>query len=312
LLAITINISSAQTSADFETDSITTETLVASSFINSNEGWIADDAGTLWHTTNAGQSWSPVSTEKVFLKLDFTDAHHGYGITIDAVYKTADGGNTWSALNLPGNVGSAICFLDNNNGFVSGQEVIYKTSDGGTSWLTVSTEGVSFVDYYFLNASTGMAAAFDEDSYRSLWRTTDGGLSRSNVYAKENYFINSVWFTDENNGWAAGYYAKSGKGKLPVLNHTTDGGLTWQNAYINLHPGDLKGQALIDIRFKNGLEGIALATYSENVITSDGGATWHLTYDDEDLIPSFGIYNLLDGFKEIYLAGKNGYVTKWK
>jgi photosystem II stability/assembly factor-like uncharacterized protein len=164
----------------------------------------------------------------------------------------------------------------------------------------------------FLNASTGMAAAFDEDSYRSMWRTTDGGLSWSNVYKEANYFINSVWFNDENSGWAAGYYAKSGKGKLPIINHTTDVGLTWKNAYINLHPGDLKGQELMDIRFKNELEGIALATYSENVITSDGGITWHLTYDDEDLIPSYGIYKALDGYGEIFLIGKYGYVTIWK
>ncbi|MBS1658850.1 MAG: hypothetical protein JST18_12250 [Bacteroidetes bacterium] len=312
LQGITINISSAQTSADFETDSITTHTLLASSFINDDEGWIADDAGNLWHTDNAGQSWSPIATQKIFIKLDFTDVQRGYGITTDAAYKTVDGGNTWSALNLPGNVGSAICFFDNSTGIVSGKEVIYKTTDDGATWQTVSTGGVSFVDYYFLNASTGIAAAFDEDSYQCIWRTTDGGQNWSNVYKEENYFITSVWFTDENNGWAAGYYTRQGKGKLPIINHSKDGGLTWKNVYINLHPGDLKGQALIDIRFRNALEGIALATYSENVITSDGGATWHLTYDDEDLIPSYGIYKLLDSFNEIYLAGKNGYVTRWK
>lgn len=312
LLAATINTSSAQTTADFETDSITTHTLLASSFINDHEGWIADDAGNLWHTTNAGQSWSPISAEKIFLKLDFTDEHFGYGITTDAAYKTVDGGNTWTALNLPGNVGSAICFLDNNTGIVSGKEVIYNTTDGGATWQTASTGGVSFVDYYFLNASTGIAAAFDEDSYQCIWKTTDGGQNWSNVYREENYNITSVWFTDENNGWAAGYFTKQGKGKLPIINHSNDGGLTWKNVYINLHPGDLKGQALIDIRFKNALEGIALADYSENVITNDGGATWQLTYDDEDLIPSYGIYKLLDGFNEIYLTGKNGYVTQWK
>ncbi len=46
----------AQTSADFDTDSITTNTLVASSFISDNEGWLADNTGILWHTGDAGES----------------------------------------------------------------------------------------------------------------------------------------------------------------------------------------------------------------------------------------------------------------
>lgn len=100
---------------------------------------------------------------------------------------------------------------------------------------------------------------------------------------------------------------------MPVINHTSDGGLTWQNVYTNWHPGDLKGQALIDIRCRIELEGIALAAYSENVITSDGGTTWNLTYnDEEDIIPSFGIYKTLDGLNDLYITGKKGDVTKWK
>ncbi len=244
--------------------------------------------------------------------MEFTDALTGYGITSDAAYKSTNGGNTWSALSLPDTVGGAIYFHDNNNGFISGIGEIYKTGNGGATWTTVATEGVSFLDYYFVNVSTGIAAAY-ADSYRCIWRTTDGGLTWSNVYHEQNYFINSVWFTDENSGWAAGYYEKNGKGKLPVIIHTSDGGLTWQNVYINLHPGDLKGQALIHIRFRSELEGIALASYSENVITSDGGETWNLTYnDEEDIIPSYGNYKTLAGFNTLYLAGKRGYVTKWK
>lgn len=303
----------AQLSADFETTNITTNTLVASSFISDDEGWMADDGGNLWHTSNAGNSWSSITTEKYFLKLDFTDALHGFALTVDAAFKTIDGGNNWTALYMPGNVGSTLYFFDNNTGLISGNGVIYKTADGGSNWSSVSTEGISFIDFYFVNSSTGIGAAYDEENYECLWRTTDGGATWSNVYHEKNYFITSVWFTDENNGWAAGYYTEMGRGQLPIINHTSDGGATWENVYFNDHPGDIIGEALIDIRFKNSLEGVAIASYSENVITSDGGVTWNLTYDEnEDLIPSYGIYQALGGYSDIYLTGRKGNVTKWK
>lgn len=145
----------AQIDAQFESSNITVNTLVASSFINDNEGWIADDAGTLFHTSDAGLSWNSISSDINFLNLVFINAQFGYGITEDAAYKTKDGGTTWSTLSLPAKIGTSIYFLDNQTGFISGFGEIYKTTDGGDSWTTVSTEGVSFDDFFheFLNWS---------------------------------------------------------------------------------------------------------------------------------------------------------------
>jgi len=307
-------VSSAQTSADFVTDSITTHTLLASSFINDNEGWTVDDAGTVWHTGNGSQSWSSVASEKYFLKLDFADALHGFGLTSYSAYKTTDGGSTWSVMNMPGGIISAVYFQNKDTGFISGDQVIYKTTDGGNTWATIQTAGVSFVDYYFVSGSTGIAAAYDEQSYKCIWRTTDDGATWSNTYSSENYFITSVWFTDSNNGWAAGYYDQTGLGKFPVINHTSDGGQTWTNVYMNQDPGDIKGEALIDIRFRNAQQGFALSTYSQSIITSDGGVTWSFTHDDngDAMIPDWGMYKSLDGSSKMFLTGRHGYVTEWK
>jgi photosystem II stability/assembly factor-like uncharacterized protein len=112
LFVLSSDLSSAQINGSFESSIITANTLVASSFINDNEGWMADDKALLWHTSNAGQTWSSVLTDKYFLKLQFLDPINGYGITADALYKTTESGNTWSALSLPGNIGTALYFLD--------------------------------------------------------------------------------------------------------------------------------------------------------------------------------------------------------
>jgi photosystem II stability/assembly factor-like uncharacterized protein len=233
LLIASVTQSHAQNNGTFENSVITGNTLVASSFINDNEGWLADNGGILWHTSNAGQSWSSVFIEKYFTRLQFTDALNGFGITADAAYKTMDGGNTWSILSLPGSISNSLYFLDDNTGFITGNKTIYKTTNSGTTWTTILTNGASFTDYYFINASLGIATANDNDLYQSIWRTTDGGLNWTNVFDEPNYLMNSIWFTDENTGWAAGSYDQIGLGQEPQIIHTTDGGLTWQNVFIS-------------------------------------------------------------------------------
>ena len=182
--------------------------------------------------------------------------------------------------------------------------------------LVVSkTEGVSFSDFYFINPTVGIAAASDIDSSRTIWRTEDGGLNWTNVFSQRNYFINAIWFTTDQVGWAVGYFEDVGRGKKPIINQSTDGGLTWKNIYTNLSAGgDRSGEPLLDIQFKNEHEGLALSNYSESAITVDGGLTWNLTYDGDgkELIPAYGLYKCIGGQSKMYIAGRQGTVTQWK
>jgi photosystem II stability/assembly factor-like uncharacterized protein len=313
ILLFTIRLH-AQLSAEFETDSLTANTFVSSSFISDHEGWLADDAGNLWHTADGGTSWTSYPTEINFLNIDFTDAMNGFGLTSEAAYKTFDGGNTWSLLTLSGTTGKSLNFLDASTGFISGNEVIYKTTDGGQSWTSISNEGINFLDYFFMDENTGVAAVYDTDSTRSIMRTTDGGLQWNHVYAAEDFFINAVWVTNENTAWAAGYYASTARGNYPAIIRSTDGGVTWENTYLNRETGNRKGERFVDIRFRNELEGYALSAYSESVYTIDGGQTWNFLYDESGtcFVPDWGIYQVLAGVHDLYLLGRNGYVTKWK
>lgn len=298
---------------NFQTDTISSTTLISSSFISDSEGWIADDAGMLHHTTNAGLSWSAVPVEKKFSKLKFTGSLTGYGIFSGGLYKSDNGGNSWSLLPLPGSVQPAIHFFDQSAGLVSGNNCLYKTTNGGASWSTVNT-GVDFVHYFFISSTIGLAASRDEDSTRCIWRTTNGGESWTSVYSEENFYVNSIWFTDENTGWAAGYRERAGRGKLPTIHRSDDGGLTWENVYFNEELVSLKGEEFLDIRFKNEMVGFAVSSYSQSVMTVDGGLTWQFTHDDEgnEVIPDWGIYKFLDGFNVLYLIGRKGTVTKWE
>jgi len=70
---------------------------------------VAGVSGTFLKTTNAGTSWTPISTNITgdFQKMRFIDATTGYAIVNvsgkGGIYKTSDGGTNWTKLNLVGN-----------------------------------------------------------------------------------------------------------------------------------------------------------------------------------------------------------------
>jgi photosystem II stability/assembly factor-like uncharacterized protein len=302
----------AQVNPHFETDTISTSNIVACSFISDDKGWLADDQENILKTTNGGAIWSTVPVELKFSKLDFIDELNGFGITSSATYKTIDGGSNWTILALPCENPKALYFLDSNNGFVSGDEVINRTTNGGVNWSSISTEGVSFTDFFFLNSTAGVAVAHDENNYQCIWRTEDAGSTWVNVFSEEDCFLNAVWFNSETAGWAVGYLLEPGNREIPVINKTVDAGLTWTRAYINVHAHDA-GEALLDVRFKNEMEGLVTSGYSESLITNDGGETWQLTYDNAiQNLPSSGIYKTMGGYQNLFIAGRKGIVTTWK
>ncbi|MBS1656533.1 MAG: hypothetical protein JST18_00390 [Bacteroidetes bacterium] len=296
----------------FENSEITNNTFVSSSFISDEEGWLADNNGKLWHTSDAGETWDSMFLENQFLKMHFTDALYGFALESDIAYKTFDGGHSWSPLILPGIIGKALYFLDYQTGFISGYQKYFRTTDGGASWLTVFTEYITFRDYCFINESHGFAVAKDDEFNRCIWKTADGGLTWENVFNERNYYMNSIWFVNENTGWAAGYYDRFGI-REPAIIKTSDGGLIWHNIYRNTYV-DSRGEALTDIRFKSELEGYAISRFAYDVYTTDGGTTWHLTHDTDNLGLStlYGVYKTLDGYTNMYLIGREGTVTKWE
>src|SRR5215813_78313 len=71
---------------------------VSSSFINDEEGWLIDNNAILWHTTDGCETLDTICTGKYFKKLDFISSTIGYALDLTKVYKTIDGGATWSQL----------------------------------------------------------------------------------------------------------------------------------------------------------------------------------------------------------------------
>lgn len=71
-------------------------------FTSETDGWFASPRGGLFHSADGGTTWSLALQDDNLQSLQFTDAQHGWVASLIALYRTTDGGVTWTSLNLPG------------------------------------------------------------------------------------------------------------------------------------------------------------------------------------------------------------------
>lgn len=187
----------------------------------------------LMSTNDNGTTWiditpDPTSTA-ITNSISFIDPLQGYMSGPTVLYKTFDGGLTWT--NIPVNFEIAsIHFIDMNNGFVCGTEnneaVVYKTSDGGGTWsneLTVSNpfmfvSAIQKVDV--INANVAFSSL---QYFNNIYRTVDGGNTWDTITISQIYSIQDYDFINANEG-----HVLSTMGELF---RTVDGGLTWTLEY---------------------------------------------------------------------------------
>jgi photosystem II stability/assembly factor-like uncharacterized protein len=83
--------------------------------------------------------------------------------------------------------------------------------------------------------------------------------------------LTAVYFIDDTHGWAVGHDA--------TILFTQDAGENWQiQQYL-----PAKEKPLLDVIFKNNLEGIAIGAYGQLYRTSDGGGSWTFEFHSEFL-----------------------------
>ncbi|MDA8218521.1 MAG: YCF48-related protein [Dehalococcoidales bacterium] len=246
--------------------------------VSPTTGW-ALAGNEILRTTNGGSLWSNVTPPAVrptagplahtALAAKFLDANRGWVAAaaetpgVVTVFRTEDGGRTWSGAELPDNViagapilGMYLQFADSNHGWLmiepdhgmnSSPGVLYATTDGGVTWTEVASVG------------------------------GEGNLP----------FGGAVSLHGDGDGWVVG---------APVstinlsLYQTHDGGHTWQQQELQL-PSSLSAGSLSVVTpptfFSPGEKaGILPVTYVPDSLkaidfvtviyrTSDGGQTWH-------------------------------------
>ncbi|MBP7707994.1 MAG: glycosyl hydrolase [Candidatus Aminicenantes bacterium] len=194
--------------------------------------YVAVGSGGVWKTENAGTTWTPVfdaqpSYSIGCLTLDLSNPeivwvgtgenvsgrHVGYG---DGVYKSLNGGKTWTNTGLAGSEHIARILVDPRDSNVvyvaaegplwsaGGERGLYKTTDGGRTWTAVLA----------ISKDTGVASAELDPS------------DPDTVYAAAYQRRRSV-------------AAFMGGGPEGGIHKSEDGGKTWRKLAVGLPKGDV-------------------------------------------------------------------------
>jgi photosystem II stability/assembly factor-like uncharacterized protein len=169
-------------------------------------------------------------------------------------------------------------FADSLRGWVAGDSgFIFYTGDGGLNWVQQQSNTTNkIMRLFFLDDNRAWALAWaDAGAGDNLFygteilKTTDGGENWSvEQYSDENVFLRGIYFLDSLKGFAGGVPGQ--------FLETTDGGTTWERAYID--SGTFAQFPVVDFNFYNKLYGFACGGRFDiaGVIwrTTNEGASW--------------------------------------
>jgi photosystem II stability/assembly factor-like uncharacterized protein len=276
----------------------TSQSLRSVCFTDINTGYAVGDSGTILRTTNGGTTWeilNPGISDNLY-SVHFPKPDTGYAVGGDGnlpssvILKTTDGGTTWDTLTsgIPypihnvyftdAGTGYAIGSIFNSNDYIS---VVLKTTDGGVTWsiiFTATNWRYGFSSIYFPGPDIGYISGGVtgwEFTSSSIYKTTDGGTNWSyqeyNGQASSNDALNSLFFINNNTGYAVGYERPWDSYGLIIK--TTNGGEQWESCLMASNIYSLNSVFFTDI--STGFV-VGESITGEGVIlkTTDAGTSW--------------------------------------
>ena len=274
------------------------------SFKNSNTGFIVTDFATILKTTDSGISWKRDSSfrpsyAKISVMYDVNILSQekikicGGGGT---VFASDNSGESWSVKSGNKNSLRECRFADHKTGIAAGENGEFlKSTDSGLTWMSCNHFTDKFLNTVFPVNEKNFYAAGDSGV---IFRTTDGGISWSDQTNYKKYDIQSVYFTDPDNGVAAGGYHD---GERAFIYKTTNAGVNWFEAYDSLGLGELNS-----LIFTNNLLGFCAGNNGNILRTSDGGYSW----ESENIFPE-NLYSVsFSDYKNGLISCENGLIFK--
>jgi photosystem II stability/assembly factor-like uncharacterized protein len=224
-------------------------------------------------TTDCGEHWDTTSLYSGtiamwgIVDISFVTGYKGYAINEEGIYKTTDGGITWSFKD-PGATRAlvCVCFPVMDTGFIgTGGGKIIRTTDAGNSWsIVLYVPGQDIVSVSFANGLTGFAIALDDINDTYVYRTEDGGASWQLMKHFPGQYLD-MYLMNDSALWISG---------TTRVARTSDKGLTWEDF--------LTDKWIRSPAFRNSLTGYAVGQFNGGFCphlpgifkTEDGGSTW--------------------------------------
>jgi photosystem II stability/assembly factor-like uncharacterized protein len=307
------------TDINLEISALASDPSAPATIYASSDGGDGLTAG-VWKSTDAGTSWRQIMSQQILgqagtpavIAMALDTRHPGtlyagnYG---DRIFKTTDGGETWSSLNTDDGATGRVMALAidptaSNLIYAGSANGVYRSGDAGATWMPVST-GLSASDILTL----GPDAAHPGGVYAGgigtgILYSSDAGQSWSALVPPYKYgggnFVTSLAVDPAD---SAIVYVTNALHLEGGLLKTRDHGATWQDSDAGLRPGDIQTVAISP----SASSSLYCSDFSGNVYRStDSGATWALASGG---LPAYGLKSLLASASSSLTAfvGTNGH-----
>lgn len=246
---------------------------------NPNFGWACGKNGVVARTSNGGTSWdvsiipNAYQLESIHFvneKVGYTSGLYSGGNTTSAIFKSTDGGRSWTNVSPIGKIDVwGTYFLNENLGLTIGggcdnEQQFYRTTDGGKTWrVTRKNQFNTGLSDLVIDNKTGIGYAV---SSGWLWKTSDFGLNwdlfsntGDNDWQEEITFLGNSFLLPYSTGCTGG----SGGGGARF---STDLGKTWRQSNF--------GIPMFGTYLHNATTGWVVGWQRNIHYTDNAGLTW--------------------------------------
>lgn len=199
------------------------------------------------------------------------------------IYRTPDGGKTWTLQFQSDNYMRSIEFSDASHGYCGGLAVgepMYKTTDGGQTWVNISSDipGITGGICGISCAGNGVVYGCGQWSAPAyVIKSTDNGNSWQKITLDSLATrLVDIYFTSPDTGWVSGTGAPISVGG--VIIKTTDGGAHWKVLHQTGVNNDYvwKLQRIDDSIWVGSIERVYSPQANTQILRStDNGETWN-------------------------------------
>lgn len=224
--------------------------------------WVCGAGDGLQRSIDNGQTWSTPLNASGLRDVHLATSSAGWAVGDGGrVFRTSDGGASWTQSNVPGSSGTlrAVHFLNATTGWVVGDSgKHFKSVDGGVTWSAVNVPNSShFTDVFYADSQRGWIAAG-----ASVLITLDGGGTWTNWNIGGGARADRLSVLGGNWLWCTG--------TAGIIAASTNGGTAWSQQFSS------GGTALFDVSMGDLFAGFAVGANGSIYRTNDGGAQWQL------------------------------------
>jgi photosystem II stability/assembly factor-like uncharacterized protein len=271
--------------------------------VSPSVAWASGMGGTVIRSADGGRHWTrdtvPGAGALDLRAIAATSPLVAHAMSIadsSAIYRTADGGTTWSRRWIATRKGTfldAIRFWDARHGIamsdpVDGRFLVITTNDGGDTWTEIPPERIppalageggfaasgtclavfGSADVWLASGGASVARVYHSPDRGRTWTVHDTPIRAGAPSAG----IFSVAFRDARHGVIAGgdYQQPTLRGRNLAI--TSDGGVTWTLADSAASPAGYRS-AVAYVPGSNGRSLVAVGLSGTDV-SRDGGRTW--------------------------------------